>query len=73
VTFGVDPDMAGYKTDEAVALRQRLLDRARALPDVASAAAASRGLMRGTGVKLTMAWAGESAGPGDFMNSSGQA
>ena len=72
VTFSVDPGMANYKAEEAVELQRRLLDAARALPDVESAGAASRGLMRGTGVKSTVAWAGERAGSGDFLNSSGQ-
>ena len=70
VTFSVDPDMANYKPDDAVALRQRLMAAARALPEVEAAAMAGRGLMRGTGVKATFAWAGESAGPGDFLSTS---
>ena len=72
MTFTVDPDMAGYKPEDAVQLRQRLLEGARALPDVESAAAAVRGLMRGTGLKATVVWAGERARPADFLNSSVQ-
>ena len=73
VTFSVDPGMANYKPEQNVELRRRLVDGALALPDVASAAAASRGLMRGTGVKSTLAWAGERARSGDFLNSSSHA
>ena len=72
VTFNVDPDMAGYQTAEKVALRERLLERARALPEVEAAAAAGRGLMRGTGVKGTLKRAGERARPEDFLNISMQ-
>jgi predicted permease len=71
VLFGVDADMANYNPEQSVELRRRLLDAARALPDVQFAAASSRGLMRGTGVKSTVAWAGERALPADFMGSSG--
>ncbi len=70
VTFSVDPDMAKYKPEQAVDLQRRLLEAARALPDVESAAISLRGLMRGTGIKGTLARAGERAGPGEFLNSS---
>jgi predicted permease len=72
VTFGVDPDMAGYKKEEVAGLRERLLEKARRLPDVESAAAGGRGLMRGTGLKATVRRAGERAAPEDFLNSSMQ-
>ena len=42
----------------------------RELPGVASVGVASRGLMRGTGLKTTYAPAGQTAAPGDFMNTS---
>ena len=70
VTFSVDPQMANYKPEQAVELQHRLLDAARALPDVESAAISLRGLMRGTGIKGTLARAGERAAPGEFLNSS---
>lgn len=70
VTFSVDPDMAKYKPEQAAELQRRLLQGARELPDVESAAISSRGLMRGTGLKMTVARSGERAGPEEFMNTS---
>jgi putative ABC transport system permease protein len=70
VTFSVDTDMAKYKPEQAAELQRRLLEGARELPDVESAAISSRGLMRGTGLKMTVARSGESAGPEEFMNTS---
>ena len=70
VTFSVDPDMAKYTPEQSVALRQRLVVEARRLPAVESAAVSVRGLMRGTGLKMTTARAGERAGPQEFMNTS---
>ena len=70
VTFSVDPDMAKYKPEQAAELQRRLLEGARELPDVESAAISSRGLMRGTGLKMTVARSGERAGPEEFMNTS---
>lgn len=70
VTFSVDPNMANYTQEQSAGLQRRLLDGARELPGVESAALASRGLMRGTGLKMTVARAGETAGPDQFMNTS---
>jgi hypothetical protein len=70
VTFSLDPEMAKYTPEQATDLKRRLLSRALALPDVESAAISSRGLMRGTGLKMTVARAGERAGPEQFMNTS---
>lgn len=72
VTFGVSPEMAGYNAEDGVKLRERLLNLVRELPEVESAAAASRGLMRGTGVKMTIVPVGGRARPEDFLNTSGQ-
>ena len=47
VTFSVDPDMAKYRPEQAAELQRRLIEGARELPDVESAAISSRGLMRG--------------------------
>jgi predicted permease len=70
VTFTVDPDMAKYNETQIRALQKRLLDGARALPGVESAAIGTRGLMRGSGLKMTVVRAGESARQEDFMNTS---
>ncbi len=70
VTFSVEPDMAKYKAEQTSELQLRLLAGARELPAVESAAISSRGLMRGTGLKMTLARAGERAGAGDFLNTS---
>lgn len=70
VTFGVDPEMAHYGPGQSAELERRLLEAARALPDVESASISSRGLMRGTGIKATFARAGERAREGDFLNTS---
>ncbi len=72
VTFAVSPEMAGYNAEEGVKLRERLLGLVRELPEVESAAAAGRGLMRGTGVKMTVVPAGGRARPEDFLNASAQ-
>ncbi len=70
VLFTVDPDMAQYKPEQAAELQRRLVEGARELSDVESAALSSRGLMRGTGFKMTVARTGERAGPAEFMNTS---
>ena len=70
VTMSVDPDMAKYDAKQATDLKVRLLKSARELPEVESAAISSRGLMRGTGLKMTLARIGEAAGAGDFLNTS---
>jgi predicted permease len=70
ISFTVDPDMARYTAAEAGRLQHRLQQQAAQLPDVQSASITSRGLMRGTGIKTTIAPAGERARPGDFMNTS---
>ena len=48
--FSVDPHVRGYDSQQTWSLRQRLLDGARALPDVEAAALANRPLMRGIGL-----------------------
>jgi predicted permease len=70
ISFTVDPEMARYDREQSAQLQRRLLKEARQLPDVDSASLTSRGLMRGTGIKTTIAPAGERARPGDFMNTS---
>jgi predicted permease len=58
VTFTIDPSMHGYSPDQSRTLSATLLDKARVVPGVSAASIASRGLMRGTGVKATFGVAG---------------
>lgn len=70
VTFSMDARMAGYDRPRERELRRRLLAEARQLPGTLSAGIASRGLMRGTGLKTTIARTGQSAPPSEFLNGS---
>lgn len=70
VTFTIDPGLRGYPLEKARLLSKQLLDRTRELPGVAAASLAGRGLMRGTGVKATMAPAGQRAAASEFLNTS---
>ncbi len=55
VTFTVDPSLKAYTPERAQMLSHQLFDKARMLPGVEAAAMANRGLMRGTGIKATLA------------------
>jgi predicted permease len=70
VTFALEPQMTGYTPENGRSLEERLLEQVRSLPGVVSASYAGRGLMRGTGVKTTLAPTGIQAGPGDALNTS---
>lgn len=70
VTFTIDPQVRGYTRERAETFSKALLERARALAGVSDASMASRGLMRGTGVKATLGAAGTHIGPGDFLDAS---
>lgn len=70
VTFSLDPDMADYSREQGLSLQRRLLDAARALPGTEAVGAASRGLMRGTGIKMTVVLPGQRATQADFLNTS---
>ena len=70
VTFTVNTDAAKYTDEQAEALQRRLLEGARALPDVASAAMSNLGLMRGSGRKMTVLPAGQIASKDSFLNTS---
>ncbi len=70
VTFTIDPGLRGYKPEQSRALSKVLLEKAGALPGVAEASLAARGLMRGTGVKATLAPAGTRITTNDFLGSS---
>ena len=70
VTFTTDPSLAAYTATQAKALRLALIDRVRHMPGVESVAVASRPLMRGSGVKMTVVPAGQHVTPADFLNTS---
>ena len=67
VTFTIDPSLRGYKPEQSTALSKTLLEKASALPGVAAASIASRGLMRGTGVKATFGVAGAHINTSDLL------
>jgi predicted permease len=70
VTFSTDPRLNNYTPQQANLLRDALLERVRALPGVRSTALAGIGLMRGTGIKMTIGPAGQKPSPADFLNAS---
>jgi predicted permease len=70
VTFTIDPSLRGYKAEQSLALSKKLLEKTSSLPGVASASLASRGLMRGTGVKATFAVAGTRIDTADLLATS---
>jgi predicted permease len=70
VTFTIDPSLRGYKPEQSRALSNALLEKAGALPGVAAASVAALGLMRGTGMKATLAPAGSRITTNDFLGCS---
>jgi predicted permease len=68
ITFTIDPSVRGYIRGPALRFSKQLLDLARTLPGVNAAALASKGLMRGTGLKATVEAAGHRATPDDFLD-----
>ncbi|HLX42230.1 MAG TPA: ABC transporter permease [Bryobacteraceae bacterium] len=70
VTFTTDPSLASYTPEQTRNLRQALLDRVKELPGVIDAAMATRPLMRGSGVKMSIAPAGQQVRDDDFLNTS---
>ena len=70
VTFTASPGLSGYSLEQCDKLRRALLDRVRALPGVASAASASRAVMRGSGVKTTVLPEGQTITEADSLNTS---
>jgi predicted permease len=70
VTFTANPSLSGYRPEQAATLLAALLARTRQIPGVDSAAAAARGVMRGSGVKTTVARAGQRTTAADFLNAS---
>jgi predicted permease len=70
VTFTAYPSLSGYTREQCDKLRLALLDRVRAVPTVVSAATASRAVMRGSGIKMTLRPEGQPIVPSDFLNTS---
>ena len=70
VTFTANPSLSGYTDEQTTRLRAALLARVRQIPGVDSAAASARAVMRGSGVKTTVAPAGQRVDRGDFLNTS---
>jgi predicted permease len=70
VTLTTDPAVLGYTPQRALQLRSAMLERARTLTGVRSVAFAAVGLMHGSGIKMTVAPAGQKTTPSDFLNAS---
>jgi len=70
VSFTANPYLVGYSDAQGTALRLALTERVRQIPGVDAVAAASRPLMRGSGMKTTVVPLGQKATPADFLNAS---
>lgn len=70
ITFSLDPSMAHYTSKQVADLEARLVARVREIAEVQSAGVAMIGLMHGTGMKTTVAAAGQITPRSDFMNTS---
>lgn len=68
VTFTADPSLSGYTAPQGRALLFALTGRVRDMPDVVSVAVAARGVMRGRGIGMTVALAGQQPSAADFLN-----
>jgi len=68
VTFTADPSLSGYTASQEQALLVALSERVREIPGVASVAFASRGVMRGRGIGMTVALAGQRPSTADFLS-----
>lgn len=68
--FTVDPALAGYKARQLGSLYSEFRQRVADLPGVRSAAYADRGLMRGVGLKFTIAPQGIVLPKSTYLNSS---
>ncbi len=68
-----DADALGYTAQQTSAFYQALREKAAALPGVRSAALASRGVMRGVGIKMTLAPEGVTLPEDTFLNTSSNA
>jgi predicted permease len=70
VSFTANPSLAGVSLEQGRALLRDLMERVRQIPGVDSVGAASRPLMRGSGMKTTVVHVGQTATPADFLNAS---
>ncbi len=70
VTFTVDPSLRNYKPEPSEVLSEKFLAQVRGLPGVRAAGLARLGVMRGTGMKATIAAAGTRVTSNDFLNTS---
>jgi predicted permease len=70
VSFSADPTVLAYSPEEGESLKTSLLAAVREIPGVSAAAVSSVGVMRGTGIKATVAPVGQKVERGDFLNSS---
>jgi predicted permease len=70
ISFTIDAASAGYSLEQTGAVAFELRRRVAALPGVRSTAWAGRGLLRGTGIKTTMAPQGVVLPPATFLNTS---
>ncbi|MGO9261454.1 MAG: ADOP family duplicated permease [Bryobacteraceae bacterium] len=70
IEFTSEPDAAGYTAQQTAAFYRALKERVVALPGVASVAFAGRGVMRGVGMKMTLAPEGVTLPSNTFLNTS---
>lgn len=68
VTFTADPPLSGYTAPQEQALLAGLTARVREMPGVVSVALATRGVMRGRGIGMTVAPAGQRPSTADFLS-----
>jgi len=68
VTFTADPSLSGYTAPQEQALLAALSGRVREIPGVAGVAFASRAVMRGRGIGMTVALTGQRPSTADFLN-----
>lgn len=67
MTFTVNPGLMGYTNEQTTTLRMRLSESVRELPGVVSTATALIGVMRGSGLKTTVAPKGQRITPSDSL------
>jgi predicted permease len=70
VTFTIYPGLSGYTQQQCDKLRLALLDRVRSLPGVTSAGSASRAVMRGSGLKISVRPEGQPITDADSLDTS---
>jgi predicted permease len=70
VTFTTDPALAGYTEAQEKSLWQDLTARVRDIPGVVQVASSSRPIMRGSGMKTTIAATGRTVPASEFLNTS---